>query len=249
MEIQVYTAKWCSACSKLKTFLNEKGLDYKEMDIDVHADSASLIFEDLDLSTVPQVFINGNHVGGCDDTIKYINEQHESKPVAPAPTGDKPYQHVLKTNTDFQKSLAASIKGLQDVCHGIAVEGGWWEKSQEAKDAQRLLDTNGFEEGSPIHKILVKQANEGRNIAELLCLVHSEISEAMEGIRKNLDDDKLPHRKMLEVELADAIVRILDISGGFGLDVGSALVEKLIFNTTREDHKLENRLKPDGKSF
>lgn len=247
MEIQVYTAKWCSACSKLKTFLNEKGLDYKEMDIDVHADSASLIFEDLDLSTVPQVFINGNHVGGCDDTIKYINEQHESKPVTP--TGDKPYQHSLKTDTDLQKSLAASIKGLQDVCHGIAVEGGWWEKSQEAKDAQTILDANLYDEDSPIYAVLKKQANEERNPLELLALITSEVSEALEGVRKDQMDDKLPHRKMEEVELADVIVRVLDYAGGRGLDVGGALVEKLIFNTTREDHKLENRQKDGGKKY
>jgi hypothetical protein len=41
-----------------------------------------------------------------------------------------------------------------------------------------------------------------------LCLIHSEISEAMEGHRKNLMDDKIPTRKAIEVELADAIIRI-----------------------------------------
>ncbi len=248
MEIQVYTAKWCSACSELKTFLNEKGLDYKEMDIDVHVDSASLIFEDLDLSTIPQVFINGNHIGGRDDTIKYINEQHESKPTSPI-NSDKPYQSLLKTDTEFNKSLANSIKSLQEVCHGIAVEGGWWEKSEEAKEAQRLLDTGGFEEGSSIHKILVKQANEQRNPLELIALIDSETSEALEGVRKDLMDDKLPHRKMEEVEMADTIIRILDYGGGRGLDIGGALVEKLIFNISREDHKPENRQKDGGKKY
>lgn len=41
-------------------------------------------------------------------------------------------------------------------------------------------------------------------------LIISELAEAMEGHRKNLQDDKLPHRKMLEVELADAVIRRLD---------------------------------------
>jgi hypothetical protein len=49
-----------------------------------------------------------------------------------------------------------------------------------------------------------------RNKGELLALIHSEISEALEGERKDLMDDKLPHRKMAEVELVDAIIRILD---------------------------------------
>jgi len=46
-----------------------------------------------------------------------------------------------------------------------------------------------------------------------LQLVSTEVAEATEGERKNLMDDKLPHRKMGEVELADALIRVLDIGG------------------------------------
>ena len=88
-----------------------------------------------------------------------------------------------------------------------------------------------------------------RNMGELLCLVHSEISEAMEGHRKGLPDDKLPHRAMLEVELADACIRIFDIAGWLGLDLGGAIAEKRAFNATRADHKIENRLVVGGKAY
>lgn len=54
-----------------------------------------------------------------------------------------------------------------------------------------------------------------RNRGELLMLVVTELAEAVEGLRKDLPDDKLPHRKMEEVELADAIIRLLDFAGGF----------------------------------
>ena len=54
-----------------------------------------------------------------------------------------------------------------------------------------------------------------RNKGELLALVHSELSECFLGERDNLFDDKLPHRKMGEVELADAVIRLLDYAGGF----------------------------------
>ncbi|MGV1943538.1 hypothetical protein ACQZ5D_23925 [Agrobacterium sp. 22-211-1] len=55
-----------------------------------------------------------------------------------------------------------------------------------------------------------------RNKGEMLMLVVSELSEAMEGERKDLLDDHLPHRKMAEVELADAKIRLFDFAGGCG---------------------------------
>jgi len=86
-------------------------------------------------------------------------------------------------------------------------------------------------------------------VSEKLMLVVSEVSEAMEGHRKNLMDDKLPHRKMVEVELADAVIRIADLAGALGLDLGGAIQEKMDYNAVRPDHKPENRLKPGGKQF
>lgn len=80
-------------------------------------------------------------------------------------------------------------------------------------------------------------------------LIVSEIAEAMEGERKNLMDDKLPHRRMAEVELADALIRIFDYAGGFGYDIGGAFVEKMLYNASRKDHTAEERLKENGKKF
>lgn len=88
-----------------------------------------------------------------------------------------------------------------------------------------------------------------RNKGEMLCLIHSEISEAMEGERKNLMDDHLPTRKMAEVELADAVIRIFDYAGKYGYNIIGAMVEKAAYNAKRADHKPENRLKEGGKSF
>lgn len=88
-----------------------------------------------------------------------------------------------------------------------------------------------------------------RNKGELLALIHSEISEALEGERKDLMDDKLPHRKMAEVELADALIRILDYAAGFGYDIHGAFVEKMAYNAQRDDHKHEARIIAGGKQF
>ena len=108
-------------------------------------------------------------------------------------------------------------------CHEAAVKGGWWH------------DAEGREKD--------------RNIGELLCLIHSEISEAMEGARKGLMDNHLKHKSMMEVELADAIIRIFDLAESKGFNLGQTIYEKLEYNKLRADHKIVNRLKDGGKKF
>lgn len=88
-----------------------------------------------------------------------------------------------------------------------------------------------------------------RNKGELLMLIVSEVAEAMEGERKDLMDDHLPHRKMAEVELADAVIRILDYSCAFGYDLDGAVAEKREYNKHRKDHTREARLAANGKKW
>lgn len=88
-----------------------------------------------------------------------------------------------------------------------------------------------------------------RNVGELLMLATSELAEALEGHRKNLMDDKLPHRKMFDVEIVDCLIRLLDDAGALIPDFGTIFEEKMTYNATREDHKVESRLKADGKKY
>lgn len=124
------------------------------------------------------------------------------------------------------------MKNLINTIHEQNVKAGWWT---DLATGESLTSKNG--------------EPPKRNVPEMLCLIHSEISEAMEGHRKNLMDDKLPHRSMLEVELADAVIRICDMAGGLGLDLDGAIQEKLEYNKQRADHKIENRLLANGKKF
>lgn len=87
------------------------------------------------------------------------------------------------------------------------------------------------------------------NPGERFMLITSEISEAFEALRKNKSDDHLPHRKGVEVELCDALIRIFDFAGENGFDLDGAFWEKLEYNRKRKDHTHEARRQEDGKKW
>jgi hypothetical protein len=88
-----------------------------------------------------------------------------------------------------------------------------------------------------------------RNKGEMIALMHSELSEMLEAVRKDSMDDKLAHRKGEEVEMADLVIRALDFAGEYGLDLDGAIAEKRAFNRQRKDHSREARLAAGGKKF
>jgi hypothetical protein len=213
-------------------------------------------------------------------------------------------ENIYNTRIDM-RNVERFVDRLVNETHGASVEAGWWTNIETGEDL-------------PL------------NIPLKTVLIHSEISEAMEGHRKNLQDDKLPHRKMFDVELADAAIRIGDLAGKsrgaykdfgrifaaelgstftesssstrayvygsmdvhqalceihkaasavygqnyhtpesdsvdyalarllitvfqaahiFEIDLGGAIAEKMEFNSTRPDHKIENRKKGGGKAY
>lgn len=118
----------------------------------------------------------------------------------------------------------AGLTAMTELCHGLAKHSGWWDEYETIPEQYKLLW-----------------------VSTKLMLCVSEIVEAFEGARKDLMDDHLPHRKMLEVEIADGFIRMLDLAGGVGLDVAGAAIEKLAYNQRRADHKRENRAAEGGK--
>jgi len=82
--------------------------------------------------------------------------------------------------------------------------------------------------------------DENRNIGELLALIHSEVSEALESYRITGKDElsktwlsKSGKPEGFVIELADVFIRIADLCGEFNLDLDQALKTKLEYNKTR----------------
>jgi len=119
-----------------------------------------------------------------------------------------------------------TLNELIAACHEASLEAGWWIEYEEMPEQYRKYW-----------------------LATKLGLVHSEISEAFEGLRKGKMDDHLTHRPAQEVELADALIRIFDYAGAMKFDLDGAIQEKMNYNAQRADHKLVNRAAVGGKSF
>jgi len=69
-DILLYTTSWCPFCDRAKTFLKKKGLQWNEIDIDADPANRQVMTKASGRNTVPQIFINGTHVGGCDDLLE-----------------------------------------------------------------------------------------------------------------------------------------------------------------------------------
>ncbi|MGV6851982.1 MAG: glutaredoxin 3 [bacterium] len=67
-EIDIYTTQFCPYCVMAKRLLAKKGVEYNEIKVDFNRGMRAEMIERANGRTsVPQIFINGKHIGGCDD--------------------------------------------------------------------------------------------------------------------------------------------------------------------------------------
>src|SRR5579885_410393 len=134
----------------------------------------------------------------------------------------------LNTMPTFDPALLqmpTDLTEIQRLCHFQSDKNGWW------KDLPQIEPQRSF------------------FLATKIALIHSELSEALEGLRTNAQDAHLPQYSSIAVELADALYRILDLAESLNINLNQVWWEKHLYNIMREDHKPANRSKPGGKKF
>jgi nitric oxide reductase large subunit len=160
--------------------------------------------------------------------------------------------------------VMAAFNMLQQHCHAASYNRGWWHDpitgasllpgdDLATKGAFTVLDLNVFRKAWFPYVVATK-----------IALIHSEVSEMMEGHRSGHWDDKIAF-PMMTAEAADTMIRLFDLFGmlqwaqsqhliehdeGAGYySIGEALLSKLPYNVTRADHALEKRAQPGQKKY
>lgn len=122
-----------------------------------------------------------------------------------------------------ESQFVSSFTELSKQVHLNAVDKGFW-------DNRRRLETEALTDGGLESYSFAAQCID----AAALALIHSEVSEALEASRHgNPPDDKIPEFTGVEAELADAIIRIMDLAEARGWRIAEAIIRKAKFNSGR----------------
>lgn len=117
-----------------------------------------------------------------------------------------------------------AVRNARDYAHQISKDHGFWNEGEMIADEDKEI--SGWQRPW--------------NFAEKIALIHSELSEALEKHRKTLGkglpdvpDEHCSEFGGITIELADAVIRILDLAGKMDLPLGEAILAKMNFNRSR----------------
>ena len=148
----------------------------------------------------------------------------------------------------FDESWSRHRKALQDaceaadnvceVCSGLLDSMEEPEKAHVApcslfKEIYENAKAHGWYDGAPNVFNPVSQESV-QHIAMKLALIHSEVSEALEGLRRKKGVIGAPGSGAISEELADVVIRCADLAGYLGIDLWQAILDKHEYNKGRE---------------
>lgn len=121
--------------------------------------------------------------------------------------------------SEDKDTIIRAFNILRNEAYTNACKKGFWDKRHKLLEAAKIAG---------LYDEMI-----GMIESQMIALTHSELSEGLEGMRKNLQDDHLPERKMIECEFADAIIRLCDHAEFCDYDIGGAIIDKMNYNSGR----------------
>lgn len=136
------------------------------------------------------------------------------------PTAPRVLRQPMEPTDDIMTSRleCSTLDELALEAYAIATDAGWWPQAT-------------------LERVLGGDATE---LAKSLCLIHSEVSEALEDVReRNFETvvDLKGKPTGFQIELADIIIRVLGLSGAMGIKIGEAVAQKMAYNATQSHQR------------